>query len=88
MKIEVTKQGDSYNVVVKDGESATEHTVTLQNEDYERLTAGQITHEELIERSFGFLLARESKEAILKEFDLSVISDYFPAFESEIKHKI
>ena len=34
--------------------------------------------------SFRFLLARESKELILRTFDLPVIGRYFPEYERDI----
>ena len=37
--------------------------------------------EELVRRSFEFLLEREPKESILSRFDLTVISRYFPEYE-------
>ena len=55
------------------------------NEYYEKLTHGKITKEELIERSFEFLLKRESKESILSRFNLKVINIYFPEYEFKIK---
>lgn len=62
----------------------TEHNVTLEDDYYKKLTGGKITREELIEKSFEFLLNRESNRSILRSFDLSVISNYFPEYESEI----
>jgi hypothetical protein len=50
-----------------------------------KLTARSVQPEELIQKSFQFLLEREPKESILSRFDLSVISRYFPEFEREIK---
>lgn len=41
---------------------------------------------DLVEASFAFLLEREPKESILREFDLTVIGRYFPEYEQEIGH--
>jgi hypothetical protein len=88
-QIEVTKKDDTaFDVRITEGKSASSHHVTLSENDYQRLTAGKITREELIRRSFEFLLARESKESILPCFDLTVISRYFPQFEKEIAHRL
>jgi hypothetical protein len=38
----------------------------------------------VLQSAFAFLLDREPKEAILRRFDLAVISRYFPEFESEL----
>lgn len=52
----------------------------VQLADLQRWGRGQ-TPEELVRRSFEFLLQRESKESILREFDLSVIQRYFPDYD-------
>jgi len=54
--------------------------VHVQPADLQRWGRGQ-TPEELIRRSFEFLLQRESRESILREFDLSVIQCYFPDYD-------
>jgi hypothetical protein len=41
-----------------------------------------------VEESFAFLLEREPKESIMREFDLTVIARYFPDFEQEIGHRL
>jgi hypothetical protein len=72
--------GGTFRVDVSEGGSQTSHEVTVRPETVSALGwAG--TLEELIRRSFEFLLARESKESILRAFDLSVISRYFPEYE-------
>jgi hypothetical protein len=37
--------------------------------------------EDLVRRSFEFLLEREPASSILRQFDLSVIQGYFPEYE-------
>ncbi len=72
--------------VTVDGDgSESRHSVTLTREDFQRLTSGGGTPEDLIRRSFEFLLARESKESILRSFELTTIGRYFPDFEREIR---
>lgn len=68
--------------VDEDGE-VSHHLVHVQPVDLQRWGRGQ-TPEELIRRSFEFLLQRESKESILREFDLSVIQRYFPEYDQAI----
>lgn len=84
--IEVKKtNSDEFAVtVVEERGSKTEHTVTLDDDYYRDLTQGNMTKEELVKRSFEFLLERESKESILSRFSLKVIKRYFPEFEREI----
>jgi len=88
-EIEVKNTGENtYAVRVIQGKSESTHRVTLEDKDYTRLTDGNVTPEELIRRSFEFLLEHESKESILEGFDLMVISRYFPQYEREIKKRI
>ncbi len=88
-KIEVEKIVESkFRVRVIEAGSETSHDVTVSPKDYARLTAGKIEPEELVRRSFEFLLEREPKESILMRFDLSVISRYFPEYEREIIRRL
>ena len=83
-KITVKKSaGQSFEVTVE-AASATSHNVTLADEYYQKLTAGRVTPEVLIEKSFQFLLARESNTMILARFDLPLIGRYFPDYEQTI----
>ena len=74
----------SFRVEVREGGSRTTHLVELDRDEYQNLTDGKISPEELIQCSFEFLLERESKESILNRFNVSVISRYFPEYSSEI----
>ena len=74
-------------VTVADGGGKSEHSVTLTRADFQRLTSSGGTPEELVRRSFEFLLAREPKESILKSFKLPEIGRYFPEFEREIARR-
>lgn len=74
-----------FRVTVGEGASQSEHAVTLNPAYYEKLTRKRITEEDLIQRSFQFLLEREPKESILRNFDLSIIKHYYPDYESKIQ---
>jgi hypothetical protein len=88
-KIEVEKTGEGeFRVRVIEGGSETTHRVTLKAGDYERLAKGNAEPQELVRRSFEFLLENEPKESILARFDLSVIGRYFAQFEREIKRRL
>lgn len=63
----------------------TTHKVTLTAPYYEKLTGKRVTPEVLVEKSFRFLLDRESNTSILRSFDLPVIGQYFPEYERVIK---
>lgn len=83
--IEVHKiDATTFDVSVK-GTTTTHHRVTVSNDYYEMLTGGDISPEDLLKKSFEFLLQREPNTAILEEFDLQLINHYFPEFEQEIK---
>jgi hypothetical protein len=87
IEVETLSDGE-FSVRVIDGRGESSHRVTLNAEHYNRLTRGQIEPQELVRRSFQFLLERETKEAILGQFDLQVIARYFPEYEREIKHRL
>lgn len=73
----------TFAVLVQEGRTETAHVVTLSALDQARYF-GEATPEAGIAAAFRFLLDREPKEAILRRFDLSVISTYFPEFGSTI----
>jgi hypothetical protein len=77
-----TKNGHRCEVDVVDG-STTHHTVEVSGAELDRWGRGR-SAEELVRESFRFLLDREPKESILREFKLSVISRYFPDYERAI----
>lgn len=64
------------------------YTVLLSDAYYEQLTAGSVPPENLIRRSFAFLLEREPVGSILPEFELPLINKYFPDFEATIKQQL
>jgi hypothetical protein len=82
------QDGYEFEVTVRERRGSTQHRVTLSQADYERLAAGQASPEALVAESFRFLLEREPKESILRSFDLTVISRYFPEYEREIRRRI
>jgi hypothetical protein len=74
----------TFKVTVK-GRTTTTHTVTVEPSYYEELTGGRVPAEKLVEKSFEFLLERESNTSILRTFDLPVIGRYFPEYEDTIQ---
>jgi hypothetical protein len=54
--------------------------VRVAGKDFSRWGRGR-SAEQLVADSFAFLLERESKASILREFDLSVIQRYFPEYD-------
>ena len=79
-----TSEPLEFEVVVREGSSETRHEVTIARETCERLAGSKQPPERLIEAAFRFLLDREPKESILRRFDVTVISRYFPEFEREL----
>jgi hypothetical protein len=77
----------NFEVTVK-LKSTTQHEVHVSNDFYRSLTDGKISHEDLVKASFEFLLERESNNSILSQFDLKVISHYFPEYEKEMMRRL
>jgi hypothetical protein len=87
-KISVThRSGSIYDVTVDDGHGVTVHEVTVWPSDVAHYAPGS-TPEQLLEASFAFLLERESKESILRKFELPVIERYFPGYPRAIAQMI
>ena len=88
--VRTTPEGESwaFQVTVSGGGGQTSHRVTMSRNTYQQLTGEMCTPEELVRRSFEFLLEREPRESILREFEITVISRYFPDYEHEIIKRI
>ena len=79
-----TIDSTSFEVIIK-GQTTTTHHVTLTHLYYQKITNRQVPPEKLVEKSFEFLLDRESNTRILSRFDLPIIERYFPEYEKTIK---
>ena len=78
--------GWSCEVSISDGgRVASKHLVSVAGADLTRLDPGAASPDDLVRRSFAFLLEREPPSSILSEFDLMVIGRYFPEYESAIR---
>ena len=82
MKIKKVTE-DVFEVTIP-GSVVTQHEVTITDLAHHHLTSGGATKEELLDFSFKFLLEREPNTSILSQFDITVISHYFPEYESEL----
>jgi hypothetical protein len=60
------------------------YAVGVRSGDLARLAPGAADPEDLVRRSFVFLLEREPPSSILGSFDLMVIARYFPEYESTV----
>ena len=73
-------------VTIDDGDGApTRHDVTVTTGDLADLAPAATDPEDLVRRSFEFLLEREAKGSILARFDLLQIGRYFPEYEHTIR---
>ena len=71
---------------VDDGDGTpTRHEVTVTTADLSNLAPGAVDPEDLVRRSFEFLLELEPKSSILARFDLPLIGRYFPEYERTIR---
>ena len=73
-------RGHRCEVEVSDGGTTSRHLVRVSDQDLQRWGRDRSV-ETLVRDSFTFLLEREPKESILREFDLSVIKRYFPEYD-------
>jgi hypothetical protein len=71
-------------VTLTDERGSGEHDVRVAARDLERLAPGASTPDDLVRRSFAFLLEREPRQSILRSFDLPLIGRYFPDYEASI----
>jgi hypothetical protein len=77
-----------FEVTVSEQGGRSAHRVRVSRGAYERLARNACPPEELVRRSFEFLLEREPKESILSEFDITLISRYFPEYDEEIGRRV
>jgi hypothetical protein len=63
----------------------TTHQVTISDTFITKYQIKKITKKEIIEKSFIFLLERESNTSILRKFDIEVIGNYFPEYKKLFK---
>ena len=77
----------TFKVTVR-GPTTTTHTVTVDPTYHTKLTGGRVSAEKLVEKSFEFLLERESNTSILRSFELPVIGRYFPEYEATIRQML
>ena len=83
--IEIEKRNQNeFVVLVREKETESQHLVTLDDVYYQFLTQRKISKEDLIKKSFQFLLEREAKESFLRSFNLYIIKRYFPEYKDEM----
>ena len=87
ISVEAQEKGDAWEcrVTVAEDKSQTVHTVAVERSYRDKLVGAEVPVEQLVRKSFEFLLAREPKESILRSFNLPVIGRYFPEYEKAIR---
>jgi len=88
IRVTETNQSDNgWNFLVElgHGDGLVEYFVEVDRDYWTRLTGRRIEPAELVKTTFEFLLSHESKELILKKFNLSDVNGYFHNYEEEIK---
>ena len=74
----------SYHVEVTECDvsgSQTRHKVSMDKEYQEKISTGIIGPEDFVKKIFEFLLKREDKYSILKEFNIKLIREYFQSMK-------
>jgi hypothetical protein len=69
-------------VTLSDERGSSSFQVHVAQHDLDRLAPSASGPDELVRRSFEFLLAREPRQSILSSFDLPLIGRYFPEYEA------
>jgi hypothetical protein len=81
VNVEVETIGDDEFLVKVSASTSTEHHVTLTDAYWEQIWNSRLTKNEIVSRSFAFLLEREPNSSIMRTFDLPVIQRYFNEYE-------
>ncbi len=81
---------DGWRCDVRVGEdaAATDHVVILDRDALIELAPVGASPEDLVAESFRFLLEREPREAIMRSFELPVISRYFADYSQVIRRRL
>ena len=75
---------DEFSVILEGGNNL-RFVVFLSDDYYKNLTLLRIDKKRLVEFSISFLLQRLTAHSIRHVFDISLIREHFPEFESEVK---
>ena len=75
---------NAFDVIIYSNTETT-HQVTISDTFITKYQIKNLTKKEIIEKSFIFLLERESNTSILRKFDIEVIGNYFPEYKKLFK---
>ena len=84
IKSRTNNLGYHFNVDITDEKGSSTHRVTMDRDFIMRIGANY-DPEQVIRKTFEFLLANEPKEKILTEFDVTVIPKYFPDYIKKLE---
>ena len=88
-QVQVTATGPrEFGVTVSGEGGETSHKVTVPESLVDDLGLPEVDEETMVEESFEFLLEREPATSILREFPLTVISEYFPEYVDELRRRL
>ena len=82
-----TESGWHCTVTLGTDAAATVHEVSVDREVLEDLAPGA-TPEELVRVSFEFLLEREPRESIMRQFELPIIGRFFGDYRDEMLRRL
>ena len=82
-----TDSGWRCTVTLGEDAAATTHEVSVDREVLDDLAPGA-TPEELVRVSFEFLLEREPRESIMREFELPIIGRFFGDYRDEMLRRL
>lgn len=86
MKLVVVEKIDTNEFLVTVSKNTvTKHTVFVSEPAHKKFSNNQLTKEQLVKKSFLFLLQKEDQASILKKFKIELIEDYFPEFANIAK---
>ena len=77
-------EGDRYAVTIAESDMKSIHEVTASQKQA-GLLCDDCEPAKLVEASMQFLLEREPKESIMRQFDLDVIARFFPEYPTAIR---
>ncbi len=87
--IEVTPIGSAeFQVEVTDDAGTSVHRVVVPAGYLGDLGLEDATMSDVVHESFRFLLEREPRDAILREFELPVIARYFPEYPDQLPARL
>ena len=79
------EEGWTFLVELGHGDNLVEYYVDVDRDYWTQLTGRRTEPTQLVEATFKFLLDKEPKEMIMKKFNISEVTQFFPRYEQEIK---